>query len=65
MIYNIFYNSNKEIVYTVPFRRNEGWLSHNKSPLVHGVEKKVVDGIRRSVIINYINGNWRDKSQLY
>lgn len=59
------YNSNKEIVYTVPFRRNEGWLSHNKSPLVHGVEKKVVDGIRRSVIINYINGNWRDTSQLY
>jgi len=53
------------IFQTVPFVHNTGWLSHNKSPLIHGVRENVVDGIRKSVIINYVVGEWRDKEQLY
>ena len=53
------------IFQTVPFVHNTGWLSLNKSPLIHGVRENVVDGIRKSVIINYVVGEWRDKEQLY
>ena len=50
---------------TVPFVHNTGWMSTMNSPLIHGVEQNIVDGIRKSVIINYVVGNWRDKEQLY
>ena len=40
-------------------------MSTCNSRLIHGVEQNLVDGIRKSVIINYVVGNWRDKEQLY
>ena len=54
-----------DVYRTVPFEHNSGWMSHKNTPLLHGVRENVVDGIRKSVIINYVVGNWRDKEQLY
>lgn len=50
---------------TVPFLHNSGWMGHKDAPLLHGVIKEKVDGLRKSVIINYVVGNWRDTEQLY
>ena len=59
------YNSEKVIYSSVPFEHNTGWCMSCDSPLIHGVEKNKVDGVRKSVIINYVTDNWRDKEQLY
>ena len=50
---------------TVPFEHNTGWLGNKNTKIVHGIPKKIVDGIRKSVIINYVVGDWNDKEQLY
>lgn len=50
---------------TVPYEHNTGWMSYCNAKVVHGVEPHVVDGIRKSVIINYVVGDWRDTDQLY
>ena len=50
---------------TVPFVHNQGWLTVAGSKCVHGVEPDVINGIRRSIIINYVVGDWRDTEQLY
>ena len=60
----LFYESGR-VHRTVPFIHNSGWLGHKDGPLLHGVLKEKVDGIRKSVIINYVVGNWRDTEQLY
>jgi hypothetical protein len=30
----------------------------------HGFEPRKIDGVRKSVIINYVTHEWRDRSQL-
>jgi len=60
-----FYSETGALYSTVPFVHNTGWMSTCNSRLIHGVEQNLVDGIRKSVIINYVVGNWRDKEQLY
>jgi hypothetical protein len=55
-----------KLFYTNEFRHNTGWMSFGGSPLIHGVEKNAqVDGARRSIIINYVVGDWKDTHQLY
>ena len=50
---------------TVPFIHNSGWMTYADSKCIHGVEPGAVDGVRRSIIINYVVGDWRDTDQLY
>lgn len=50
---------------TVPFVQNTGWLTHRNADVIHGVKQNSVTGERHSVIINYIEGNWRDTDQLF
>jgi len=60
------YDANHNLVYTNEFIHNTGWMSYGGSPLIHGVEKSsAVDGDRRSILINYVVGDWRDTDQLY
>jgi hypothetical protein len=56
-------NEFNEIV--VPFLHNQGWLTNKNAKVLHGLPEKTVDGIRRSVIINYVVGDWNDTDQLY
>lgn len=51
--------------YTVPFQRNTGWLTHRNADVIHGVQENRVTANRHSVIINYIDGDWRDTDQLF
>jgi len=55
----------KSVFFTVPFMHNQGWMSHCNSPLIHGVQQDIVSDVRKSVIINYVVGDWRDTAQLY
>lgn len=64
-VYDRQYGLILEKYMTVPFEHNSGWMSHCKGKVVHGVEPNVVDGTRKSVIINYVVGDWRDTDQLY
>ena len=48
----------------LPFIHNTGWLSVLGEPVLHGVPKNKVDGLRKSVIINYVT-DWKDTEQLY
>ncbi len=50
---------------TVPFVQNTGWLTHKNADIIHGVKQHSVTGKRHSVIINYIDGAWRDTDQLF
>jgi hypothetical protein len=50
---------------TVPFVKNTGWLTHKNADIIHGVKQHSVTGKRHSVIINYIDGAWRDTDQLF
>jgi hypothetical protein len=60
------YDAQHKLFYTNEFRHNTGWMSFGGSPLIHGVEKNAqVDGARRSIIINYVVGDWKDTHQLY
>jgi hypothetical protein len=62
------YNADHSHYYTNEFRHNTGWMSFKDSPLWHGVEKSAAvasSGLRRSIIINYVHGDWRDTHQLY
>jgi hypothetical protein len=59
---HLFWNDGELIV---PFEHNSGWMTCCKSKTVHGIPEKVVDGIRKSVIINYVAGDWNDTDQLY
>jgi len=59
------FDEDNEYVRTVPFRHNAGWLTHKNAEIVHGVRENTIDGLRKSVIINYVVGDWRDTEQLY
>ena len=50
---------------TVPFIKNTAWLTHRDVNIIHGVKQNSVTGERHSVIINYIEGEWRDTDQLF
>ena len=51
--------------YTVPFVNNTGWMTHAGGEIIHGVKPEVVTDLRYSVIINYVQGDWRDADQLW
>lgn len=59
------YNPDHTLYHTNKFIHNTGWMSFMESPLWHGVEASSITGLRRSIIINYVVGDWIDIHQLY
>jgi hypothetical protein len=59
------YNDWDTQFYTVPFVQNTGWMTHAGGNIIHGVKPNVVTDKRYSVIINYVQGDWRDTNQLW
>lgn len=51
--------------YTVPFVDNTGWMTHYQADVIHGVQEHRISGTRNSLIINYVQGDWRDTDQLF
>ena len=47
-----------------PFVRNQALMFVPGDHTWHGFEKRKIDGVRKSVIVNYVTDAWRDRSQL-
>ena len=47
-----------------PFRRNGAMIFVPGSDTWHGFERRPIEGVRRSVILNYVTHEWRAKEQL-
>jgi hypothetical protein len=62
---SLYDNDTGKLVHTNLFKHNTGWLTWAYGNVLHGVEKNMVDDTRRSVIINYVAGDWKDLDQLY
>jgi hypothetical protein len=49
---------------TVPFGWNTALMFVPSSNTWHGVERRPIEGLRRSIIINYVTDEWRAREQL-
>ena len=58
------YASREEHVGASPFRRNSAMIFVPGSDTWHGFEKRPIQGVRRSAILNYVTHDWRAKEQL-
>jgi hypothetical protein len=53
-----------EVLATVPYRVNSGVIFIPGSDTWHGFRKRRIDGIRRSLIVNYVKPEWRSRHEL-
>ena len=58
------YASKEEHVGAPPFLRNAAMVFVPGSDTWHGFEKRPIQGVRRSVILNYVTHDWRAREQL-
>ena len=56
-------NAAGEVVATVPYRANHGLIFLPGSDTWHGFRKPPILGVRRSLIVNYVEG-WRLRHEL-
>jgi len=47
-----------------PFRRNGAMVFVPGDSTWHGFEKRPIEGVRRSIILNYVTSEWRAREQL-
>ncbi len=52
------------VVATVPYRGNSGVIFVPGSDTWHGFRKRAIDGVRRSLIVNYVKPEWRARHEL-
>ena len=58
------YDQDKRLVGRSPFRPN-GAMVFVPSPItMHGFEPRTIEGVRKSVIVNYVTNEWRAREQL-
>ncbi len=58
------YASKTEHVGASPFIRNSAMIFVPSSDTWHGFEKRKIEGVRKSVILNYVTPEWRAREQL-
>ena len=58
------YDADKVHVGTSPFARGTGMIFVPSERTVHGFERRPIDGVRQSLIINYVSDEWRAREQL-
>lgn len=51
-------------VTSVPYRRNTGFIFVPAANTWHGFHRRPIDGVRRSLIVNYVNDDWRARHEL-
>ncbi len=49
---------------TSPFQRNGAMVFVPGADTWHGFEKRRIEGVRRSIILNYVTSDWRAREQL-
>ena len=58
------YDADKKRVATSPFRSNAAMIFVPSNVTYHGFEPRKIEGVRKSVIINYVTNEWRAREQL-
>lgn len=58
------YDMDKRHVARSPFKPNGAMVFVPSKITMHGFEPRQVDGVRRSVIVNYVTNDWRAREQL-
>ena len=58
------YDGNKSHVGRSPFESNGALVFVPSNITYHGFEKRKIDGVRKSIIINYVTNEWRAREQL-
>ncbi len=53
-----------KIVATTPYRRNAGLIFIPGADTWHGFHKRPIQGVRRSLIVNYVKPEWRGRHEL-
>ena len=49
---------------TVPYERNNGLIFIPAADTWHGFHRRPIQGVRRSLIVNYVNDDWRSRHEL-
>ena len=57
-------DGNLNLVATTPYRRNVGLIFIPGADTWHGFHKRPIDGVRRSLIVNYVKPEWRSRHEL-
>jgi len=58
------YDAEKRHVSRPPFESNTALVFVPSNNTFHGFEKRTIEGIRKSVIINYVTNEWKAREQL-
>jgi hypothetical protein len=58
------YDTDKRHVARSPFKPNGAMVFVPSSSTMHGFEPRTVEGVRKSVIVNYVTNEWRAREQL-
>lgn len=58
------YDNNKDHLGRSPFAPNTAMVFIPSDNTYHGFEKRTINGVRKSVIINYVTDEWRAREQL-
>jgi len=58
------YDANKKHVGRPPFEANTALVFIPSNNTFHGFEKRKIEGVRKSVIINYVTNEWKAREQL-
>ena len=53
-----------KLVATSPYRRNLGLIFVPAADTWHGFHKRKIEGVRRSLIVNYVKPEWRARREL-
>jgi hypothetical protein len=58
------YDADKSHVGRSPFESNAALVFVPSNITYHGFERRKIDGVRKSIIINYVTNDWRAREQL-
>ena len=58
------YDAEKKHVARSPFKSNAAMIFVPSSNTYHGFEPRQIDGVRKSLVINYVTNDWRAREQL-
>lgn len=58
------YNADKKWVGRSPFASNAGLIFVPSTISYHGFERRKIEGVRKSLVINYVTNEWRAREQL-
>lgn len=58
------YESKDKHACTVPFKTNSALMFIPSSDTWHGFERRIINGIRKTLIVNYVTQEWRNRHEL-